>query len=98
VRQNIRSLHDNELLRRYRTPGTETVAAEAFIEIYRRYRARARNALEAEGLDRREAEQRLGAVFIRALDRRADIPAGMPLAELLMKAAREVATDPDWMP
>jgi hypothetical protein len=83
---------DAELLRAYLVPDNDGLA---FNSIYCRYRDEVRACLEDEGLKSGEAEQRIGAVFIRALDR---TPESGPdsLREMLLGIAREVAHDPDW--
>lgn len=58
---------DEELCRAYTGNGTAE-AAEAFILIYRRYRLRVRDGLEAAGLSAGDAEARVGEVFRLVLD------------------------------
>jgi hypothetical protein len=71
---------------------------EAFLAVYTRWRDAVRKELESAGLSPREAENRLGTVFIRALDPDQQIPATIPLQERLMRFANEVAADPEWVP
>lgn len=71
-------------------------SGEAFIGIYTRYRDTMRSAMEEAGLSGSEAENRVGSVFIRALDAGDARP--IPLRTRLEEAARAVAADPDWKP
>ncbi|HEX6749059.1 MAG TPA: hypothetical protein VF092_17300 [Longimicrobium sp.] len=88
---------DDELLRRcIGEPADDD--GETFLAIYTRWREPVRRELEDAGLDPHEAENRLGTVFIRALDPDERIPATVPLHERLKRFAREVASDPDWTP
>lgn len=89
-------LSDDELLRRY-LADDENDDGETFIAIYTRYRVPVREELEAAGLPPQDAENRVGTVFIRALDQRPDLPVGS-LRERLLALAREVAQDPNWTP
>ena len=85
---------DAELLRAYLDPAVDDDGI-AFNTIYARYRDEVRQRLELEGLSPQEAEKRVGAVFIRALDRDPeDVPASLP--EMLPGVAKEVAHDPHW--
>jgi hypothetical protein len=87
---------DAELLRAYLDPATDD-DGEAFNTIYCRYRNEVRRAMEREGLSAVEAENRLGSVFIKALD--VDPSGPLPsLPELLGRVARQVARDPKWKP
>jgi hypothetical protein len=88
---------DAELLRSWVT-GDQESAGETFISIYARYRDTVRGELEAAGLTPREAEDRLGAVFVVAERMRADVPPEIALADRLVAAAREVAADPNPTP
>jgi hypothetical protein len=69
-------------------------SGEAFIVIYTRYREAMRSTMEAAGLSGREAENRVGSVFVRALD--ASDGRSLPLRVRLEYAARAVAAEPDW--
>jgi hypothetical protein len=69
------------------------MAGEAFIVIYTRYRDTMRSTMEAAGLSSREAENRVGSVFMRALDANDGNP--LPLRVRLKEAAQAVAADPD---
>ncbi len=71
-------------------------SGEAFIGIYTRYRDTMRTMMEAAGLSESEAENRVGSVFIRALDVNDARP--IPLRTRLEEAAGAVAADPDWKP
>jgi hypothetical protein len=84
---------DEELWSAY-VGGDPRASGEAFIGIYRRYRDTMRSTMEAAGLSGREAERRVGAVFMRALD--ANDGRVLPLRVRLEEAARAVAADPDW--
>lgn len=87
---------DAELLRAYLDPATDD-DGEAFNTIYCRYRDEVRRTLELEGLPPREAENRVGSVFIKALD--VEPSDSLPsLPDLLRTVAREVAHDSDWTP
>jgi hypothetical protein len=79
---------DGELLRAYAEPENDGLAFNA---IYFRYRDQVRAALEGEGLTGQDAEQRIGVVFLRALEGAAPTALG----ETLVRVAREVAHDPD---
>lgn len=83
---------DVELLHAYRE-GDED--GRALPEIYRRHRDKVLQVLEDEGLPPREADDRIGAVFLRALSRDSS---SEPLRETLCDEARAVAHDPDWLP
>ena len=85
---------DDELLRAYRDTELDD-DGRALVAIYNRHRDDVLRILESEGLSRPEAEERRGAVFIRALNREASEE---PLAALLVTEARMVAHDPNWMP
>lgn len=94
---SLDDLSDGELLRRcVGDPADDN--GEAFLAVYTRWRDPVRNELESAGLSPREAENRLGTVFIRALDPDQQVPATMPLQERLMRSAREVAADTEWTP
>jgi hypothetical protein len=69
---------------------------EAFLVVYSRYRVAVHDEMVQAGLERREAENRVGSVFLRAQD--APVPPDTPLRERLMAVAREVAADPHWKP
>lgn len=56
----LRALDDHTLVASYRATGD----ALAFREIYRRFRAFVRAGLEDAGLEKREAELRVGEVFV----------------------------------
>lgn len=71
-------------------------SGETFITVYNRYRDEVREAMVLTGLEPREAENRVGSVFLRA--REAVVPVDMPLRERLLKVARTVANDPEWSP
>lgn len=58
---------DEELLRRYQDESADD-DGEPFMAIYMRYRDTVRVELEAAGLSPADAENRVGAVFIRALN------------------------------
>jgi hypothetical protein len=97
TRTSLDGLSDDELLRRcVGDPADDD--GEAFLAVYTRWRDPVRNELESAGLSAREAENRLGTVFIRALDPDQKIPATMALQERLMRFAREVAADTEWAP
>ena len=97
TRKSLDDVSDDELLRRcVGSPVDDD--GEAFLAVYTRWRDRVRNELESAGLSPREAENRLGTVFIRALDPDQQIPATTPLQERLMRFAREVAADTEWAP
>ena len=85
---------DDELLLAYRDPEDDD-DGRALTTIYHRHREEVLQMLVAEGLSRREAEERRGAVFLRALNRE---ECNLPLRDLLVSEARLVAHDPDWMP
>lgn len=87
---------DAELLRQYRDEATDN-DGEPFMAIYMRYRDTVRAELEAAGLLPADAENRVGAVFIRALN---DPPQreGVPLRERLLALAREIGAADDWAP
>jgi hypothetical protein len=97
TRESLDDVSDDELLRRCVGDPVDD-DGEAFLAIYTRWRDPVRNELESVGLSPREAEDRLGTVFIRALDPDQQIPATMPLQERLMRFAREVAADAEWAP
>ena len=69
-------------------------SGEAFIRIYTRYRDHMRSTMEAAGLSEGEAENRVGAAFIRALEEHGG--ADIPLRTRLEESARRVAADPNW--
>lgn len=88
---------DEELLRRYRETDNDD-GGEAFITIYMRYRDLVRAELEGAGLESRVAEERMGSVFIRAVDP-GDGPTGnQSFRDRLLETARTVARDPNWTP
>ena len=89
-------LSDDELLRRYLGDEPDD-DGETFMAIYTRHRLAVRAELEAAGLLPQEAENRVGTVFIRALDERSD-SAELSLRDRLLALAREVAQDPEWTP
>ena len=81
---------DDELARRVLgDPAHED--GEAFLLMYARYRDVARAAMQSAGLALDDAERRVGGVFDRFLDRRAEYPTGRPLRAWLEQIAREVA-------
>jgi hypothetical protein len=80
---------DEELCRAYTANGTAE-AAEAFILIYRRYRRRVQDALEAAGLSAGDAEARVGEVFRLALEQ----PGDLALGARIERCARSVAGAP----
>lgn len=69
---------------------------ETFIAVYGRFREAVRDEMESAGLAPREAEDRVGAVFIRAEETRESLPVDTPLRARLLAVAREVAADPAW--
>jgi len=84
-------LSDDELHRRYLdAPDTE---GEAFFVIYARYYVSVLHEMEDAGLSPQEAENRIGAVFTRALSQ-SHAAGGNTLRGLLLAYAREVASDP----
>jgi hypothetical protein len=87
---------DAELLRRYQDESADD-DGEPFMAIYMRYRDTVRTELEAGGLSPADAENRVGAVFIRALN---DSPQRdeVPLRERLFALAREIGGADDWHP
>lgn len=85
---------DDELLRAYRDPEQDD-DGRALTAIYHRHRGEVLQILEAQGLSRDQAEERGGAVFLRALNRE---DCDLPLRELLASEAQMVAHDPDWRP
>ena len=87
---------DDELLRTYLDPDVDD-DGEAFNAIWCGYRDEVRRLLEEVGLSAKEAENRVGAVFIIALDRDASDPPHT-LREILHRIAHEVARDPQWRP
>ncbi|HEX6749884.1 MAG TPA: hypothetical protein VF092_21505 [Longimicrobium sp.] len=88
-------LPDDELLRRHWDSGSGD-AGVAFSVIYFRYRETVRDAMEAAGLSRTAAEERVGAVFIRGLNRESGGAPGGSLRDHLLAVAARVAVDPDW--
>jgi hypothetical protein len=90
------TLSDDELLRRYLGDEADD-DGETFIAIYTRHRVAVRAELEAAGLPPQEAENRVGTVFIRALDQHPD-SAELSLRDRLLVLAREVARDPERPP
>lgn len=89
-------LPDDELLRRYLADEPDD-DGETFMAIYTRHRLAVRAELEAAGLPPQEAENRVGAVFMRALDQHPD-SAELSLRDRLLVLAREVAQEHDWTP
>lgn len=87
---------DAELLRRYQDESVDD-DGEPFMAIYMRYRDTVRAELEAARLSPADAENRVGAVFIRALN---DPPQrdGVSLRESLLALAREIGAADDWAP
>jgi hypothetical protein len=86
---------DEELLRWYQDESTDH-NGEPFMVIYMRYREPVRAEMEAAGLTPADAESRVGAVFIRAMnDAQSD---GVTLRERLVALARALAADPEWHP
>jgi hypothetical protein len=87
---------DEELLRRNQDDATDN-DGEPFMAIYMRYRDTVRAALEAAGLSPADAENRVGAVFIQALN---DPPQrdGVLLRERLLALARDIEVSDDWHP
>jgi len=88
---------DEELLRRYRETDNDD-GGEAFITIYTRYRDLVRAELEGAGLEPRVAEERMGSVFIRAVDADDVSDGNQSFRERLLGIARTVARDPTWAP
>jgi hypothetical protein len=86
---------DEELLRRYHDESADD-DGEPFMAIYMRYREAVRAALEAAGLSPADAENRVGSVFIRALNERERD--GVSLRERLLALAREIGADQHWQP
>jgi hypothetical protein len=86
---------DEELLRRYQDDATDN-DGEPFMAIYMRYRDTVR-AVEAAELSPADAENRVGAVFIQALN---DPPQrdGVLLRERLLALARDIEVSDDWHP
>jgi hypothetical protein len=64
--------------------------------IYMGYREAVRAALEATGLSPADAQNRVGSVFIRALNERQRD--GVALRERLLALAREIGADQHWQP
>lgn len=87
-------LPDEELRRRWTDENFED-AGHLFIAIYNRYRQPVRDELEAAGLTPRDAEERVGSVFLRAQE---SASAGGSLREVLLTVARAVARDSNWSP
>jgi hypothetical protein len=87
---------DAELLRRYHDESADD-DGEPFMAIYMRYREAVRAALEAAGLSAADAENRVGAVFIRALNER-ERDGRVFLRERLLALAREIGSDQHWQP
>ena len=85
---------DDDLLRAYRDTEQDD-DGRALLTIFTRYRGEALQTLMEEGLSQHEAEERLGAVFLRGLNRE---DSDLPLRDLLVSEARVVAHDPAWMP
>lgn len=85
---------DDELLRAYRDPEMDDDGG-ASASIFHRHRDAVLQLLLDEGLASEEAEERIGMVFLRALNRE---HADEPLRVLLRMEAGEVAHDPDWRP
>ena len=83
---------DEELWRAY-TSDDAAQSGEAFIRIYTRYRDHMRSTMEAAGLSEGEAENRVGAAILRALE---DSAADIPLRTRVEESARRVAADPHW--
>lgn len=88
---------DEELLRRYHETDNDD-GGEAFITIYTRYRDLVRAELEGAGLEPRAAEERMGSVFIRAMDPHGAPGGNQAFRERLLETARTVARDPNWTP
>jgi hypothetical protein len=87
---------DEELLRRYQDESADD-DGEPFMAISMRYRDTVRAALEAAGLSPPDAENCVGAVFIRALN---DPPQRdeVPLRERLFALARAIGGADNWHP
>ncbi len=87
---------DAELLRRYHDESADN-DGEPFMAIYMRYRDIVRAALEATGLSPADAENRVGSVFIQALNDPARRD-GVSFRERLLALAREIGADQHWQP
>lgn len=85
---------DDELLRAYRDPEMDNDGC-ALTSIFRRHKDAVLELLRDEGLATEAAEERIGMVFLRALNRE---HADEPLDDLLRMEAAQVARDPDWRP
>jgi hypothetical protein len=86
---------DDELFACY-TSGNDTDGS-AFLAMYARYRPVVRAELERAGLAPREAERRIGLVFVRALDGAAPL-AAVSLRDHILTTARDVAHERDFSP
>src|SRR5687768_6016642 len=96
TRPPVDTWSDGELQRAWFDEGDDD--GLAFNEVYRRYRDLVRAEMEAAGLGLREAEDRVGSVFLRARYESAEIPLTGSLRDRLFIVARAVAVDPNWMP
>jgi hypothetical protein len=94
IAQALDSRSDDELLRAYRDPEMDDDGC-ALTSIFHRHRDAVLQLLLDEGLANGEAEERIGMVFLRALNRE---HADEPLHDLLRMEAAEVVRDPDWRP
>lgn len=96
-RPTLSELSDDELQSAWLSEDELAPASgEPFLVVYNRYRDAVREEMEQSGgLDRREAENRVGSVFMRAQDD-PEIPPDTPLRERLLMVARKVAADPHW--
>ncbi len=80
---------DQELVRLYHSPELD-LDGRALQTIYRRHADAVLNALQADGLSEPQAEECVGAVFLRALN---CVAVDVPLGDLLLSEARAVALD-----
>jgi hypothetical protein len=83
---------DDELLRAYRDPEYDD-DGRALLTILRRHLDFVVRGLAAEGLSVSASDDRVGAVFLRALNREV---VDRPLAAMLAEESRAVAHDPVW--
>jgi hypothetical protein len=88
---------DDELQRAWLSEEESGIGEPPFMVIYNRYRVAVHDEMVRAGLDKREAENRVGSVFLRAQDD-PEIPPETPLRDRLLTVARKVATDADWTP
>jgi hypothetical protein len=80
---------DQELVRLYHSPELD-LDGRALQTIYRRHADAVVTALQADGLSEPQAEECVGAVFLRALNCAA---VDVPLGDLLLSEARAVAQE-----